>query len=109
MKKDLTEFYRIKARLISMTMLPIILMLLFGYMFPAGGGVNHISIAVVQQDQTPAGLLLSDNFIYAAQSTKTFDVQTTTSLEWAENQITLGNIYGVVVFHQGVSDQLQVG
>jgi ABC-2 type transport system permease protein len=109
MKKDLTEFYRIKARLISMTMLPIILMLLFGYMFPAGGGVNHISIAVVQQDQTPAGLLLSDNFIYAAQSTKTFDVQTTTSLEWAENQITLGNIYGVVVFHQGVSDQLRSG
>ncbi len=109
MKKDLTEFYRIKARLVSMTMLPIILMLLFGYMFPSGGAVNHISIAVVQQDQTPDGLTLSNNFIYAAQSTKTFDVKTTTSLSWAENRITLGNIYGVVIFQPGVADQLRSG
>ncbi|MGB9895941.1 MAG: ABC transporter permease [Thermoproteota archaeon] len=106
MKKDLTEFYRIKARLISMILLPTILMLLFGYMFPSEGTINHIPIAVVQQDQSPIAVLLYSQFIQAAESSKLFNVVTYSSLTEAENQLTAGNIYAIVIFRQGVGNSL---
>jgi ABC-2 type transport system permease protein len=107
MKKDLTEFYRIKARLVTMILFPIVLMLLFGYMFPSSGSITHISIAVVEQDESTTGLSLAAKFIYAAQSSGLFNVATFTDLSQAENQLTLGYTYAIVIFNQGIGQQLQ--
>jgi ABC-2 type transport system permease protein len=107
MKKDLTEFYRIKARLVTMILFPVILMLLFGYMFPSSGAITHISIGVVLQDQSTTGITVADKFIYTAQSSGLFNVKSYASLSEAENQLTLGNLYGVVIFNQGIGQQLQ--
>ena len=106
MRKDLTEFYRIKARLVAMIALPVVLMVLFGYMFPSGGTVTHIPIAVVEQDQSATGVSLAAKFMYAAQSSGMLDVVAFTDLSEAENQLTLGNIYAIVIFEQGVGQQL---
>jgi ABC-2 type transport system permease protein len=92
---------------VTMILLPIILMLLFGYMFPSSGGVTHISISVVEQDQSTTGVLLADKFTYAAQSSGLFNVVTYTDLSQAENQLTLGNTFGIVIFGQGIGHQLQ--
>ena len=105
MRKDLTEFYRIKARLVAMIALPVVLMVLFGYMFPSGGTVTHIPIAVVEQDQSATGVSLAAKFMYAAQSSGMLDVVAFTDLSEAENQLTLGNIYAIVIFEQGVGQQ----
>jgi len=86
-KKDLTEFYRVKPRLVTMILFPIILMLLFGYMFPSSGSVNHIPIAVVVQDQSPQGLAIAQRFTYLAQSSGLLDVETTDSVSWAQQQL----------------------
>lgn len=106
MKKDLTEFYRIKARLVTMILLPIVLMVLFGYMFPSSGSIAHISIMVVEQDQLATGVSLAGKFTYIAQSSGLFSVATLTDLSQAENQLTLGNSYAIVIFDQGVGQQL---
>jgi len=106
MRKDLTEFYRIKARLVAMIALPVVLMVLFGYMFPSSGTVTHIPIAVVEQDQSSTGLSLAAKFSYAAQSSGMFNIVTLTDVSEAENELTLGNIYAIVVFQQGVGQQL---
>lgn len=106
MRKDLTEFYRIKARLVAMIALPVVLMVLFGYMFPSGGTVTHIPIAVVEQDQSTTGLSLAAKFTYAAQSSGMLDVVTFSDISEAENELTLGNIYAIVIFQQGVGQQL---
>ncbi|MGD0330187.1 MAG: ABC transporter permease [Nitrososphaeria archaeon] len=107
MGKDLTEFYRIKARLVTMILLPIILMLLFGYMFPSSGSINHVPIAVVNQDQSTTGVAIAGSFIYAAQSSALFNGISYTSISLAENQLIEGNVYGVVIFNQGLGQQLQ--
>jgi ABC-2 type transport system permease protein len=109
MRKDLTEFYRIKARLVTMILFPIVLMLLFGYMFPSSGGITHISIGVVEQDQSPTGLYLANQFLYAAQSSGYLNVAIFTDISQAENQLTLGNSFGIVIFDQGIGQQLQSG
>jgi ABC-2 type transport system permease protein len=106
MRKDLTEFYRIKARLVAMIALPVVLMVLFGYMFPSGGTVTHIPIAVVEQDQSTTGLSLAAKFMYAAQSSGMFNVVAFSDISEAENELTLGNIYAIVIFQQGVGQQL---
>ncbi|MGB9733632.1 MAG: ABC transporter permease [Conexivisphaera sp.] len=108
-RKDLTEFYRVKPRLVTMIMFPVILMLLFGYMFPSGGTINHVPIAVVVQDQSPQGLKLSQKFTYLAQSSGLLDVKSTDSLHWAQLQLMTGNVYAVVIFHQGLGAQLSSG
>jgi ABC-2 type transport system permease protein len=108
-KKDLTEFYRVKPRLVTMIVFPIVLMLLFGYMFPSSGAVNHIPIAVVVQDQSPQGMQLADRFVYLAQSSGLLDVTTTDSVSWAQQQLVLNNVYAIVIFHQGIGTQLSSG
>ena len=107
MKKDLTEFMRIRARLVTMILLPIILIVLFGYMFPSTGSVTHISIAVVNQDQSQAGLNIVSQFISSAQSSGLFNVISMGSLSSAQNQLVSGNVYAIIVFHQGLGQQLQ--
>ncbi len=107
MKKDLTEFMRIRARLVTMILLPIILIVLFGYMFPSTGSITHISIAVVNQDQSQAGLNIVSQFISSAQSSGLFNVISMGSLSSAQNQLISGNVYAIIVFHQGLGQQLQ--
>ena len=107
MKKDLTEFMRIRARLVTMILLPIILIVLFGYMFPSTGSITHISIAVVNQDQSQAGLNIVSQFISSAQSSGLFNVISIGSLSSAQNQLVSGNVYAIIIFHQGLGQQLQ--
>ncbi|MDG7044413.1 MAG: ABC transporter permease [Nitrososphaerota archaeon] len=107
MKKDLTEFMRIRARLVTMILLPIILIVLFGYMFPSTGSITHISIAVVNQDQSQAGLNIVSQFISSAQSSGLFNVISMGSLSSAQNQLVSGNVYAIIIFHQGLGQQLR--
>ena len=106
MKKDLREFYRIKSRLVAMILFPVILMVMFGYMFPSGGGIEHIPLIVVEQDMSPTGLALEREFVYSAQSQAYFDIIITSDLNKAINQLTMGNTYGIVIFNQGVGKQI---
>jgi ABC-2 type transport system permease protein len=106
MMKDLTEFYRIKSRLVAMILFPVILMVMFGYMFPSGGGIKHIPLIVVEQDVSPTGMALEREFVYSAQSQGYFKVNTMTDLSEAINQMTLGNTYGIVIFNRGVGQQI---
>ncbi|MDP8023984.1 MAG: ABC transporter permease [Nitrososphaeria archaeon] len=109
MKKDLTEFYRVRARLVSMILLPILLMLLFGYMFPGNGTITHIPIAIVNQDQSTGAISVINSFIYMAQSGKTFNVITYSSLSQAEQALLEGKVYAVVIFRQGFGQELSTG
>jgi len=109
MKKDLTEFYRVRARLVSMIMLPILLMLLFGYMFPSSGSITHIPIAIVNQDQSAAAIQVINSFTYMAQSGSTFNVITYASLAQAQQALLQGKIYAIVIFRPGFGQGLQSG
>jgi len=109
MKKDLTEFYRVRARLVSMILLPILLMLLFGYMFPGNGTITHIPIAIVNQDQSTGAISVINSFIYMAQSGGTFNVITYSSLSQAEQALLEGKVYAVVIFKQGFGQELSTG
>ncbi|MGC8600504.1 MAG: ABC transporter permease [Nitrososphaeria archaeon] len=109
MRKDLTEFYRVRARLVSMILLPILLMLLFGYMFPGNGTITHIPIAIVNQDQSTGAISVINSFIYMAQSGKTFNVITYSSLSQAEQALLEGKVYAVVIFRQGFGQELSTG
>lgn len=109
MKKDLTEFYRVRARLVSMIMLPILLMLLFGYMFPSSGSITHIPIAIVNQDQSAAAIQVINSFTYMAQSGSTFNVLTYASLAQAQQALLQGKIYAIVIFRPGFGQGLQSG
>ncbi len=109
MKKDLTEFYRIKARLLSMILLPILLMLLFGYMFPSNGSITHIPIAVVNQDQSTQAITLVNSFTYYAESGGAFNVITYSSLSQAEQSLLQGKVYAIVIFRQGLAQELSSG
>jgi len=109
MKKDLTEFYRVRARLVSMILLPILLMLLFGYMFPSNGTITHIPIAIVNQDQSTGAINVINSFIYTAESGGTFNVITYSSLSQAEQALLEGKVYAVVIFRQGFGQELSAG
>ena len=106
MRKDLIEFYRIKSRLVAMILLPVILMVMFGYMFPSGAGVEHVPLIIVEQDVSPKGMALEREFIYSAQSQGYFNLITVTDLSEAVTQLTLGNTYGIVIFNQGLGQQI---
>jgi ABC-2 type transport system permease protein len=90
-------------------MLPILLMLLFGYMFPSSGSITHIPIAIVNQDQSAAAIQVINSFTYMAQSGSTFNVITYASLAQAQQALLQGKIYAIVIFRPGFGQGLQSG
>lgn len=98
-QKDLLEFSRSKMRLATFVLLPIILIALFGFMFPGSGQINHIPIAVVDLAPNGQGSYLVASFERAASSSGSLDVVTFVSVAQAKQAIISGQIYGALIVY----------
>jgi len=111
--KDLLQFSRMRVAVVSFILLPIILMAMFGYMFPSTFGtkpsITHIPLGVVNQDQSSMSVLVVNKFKHMATSSGMFDIKEYATMNQARNELIKGSIRGILIFGQGFGDQLTSG
>jgi len=114
-RKDLLDFWKAKMLLATFMIMPILLMSMFGFMFPKTGTSNpysgkisspykNVPIGIVVEDGGALAFQVADQFKRIAYSTGLFEVQNFASFGSAREQIVSGNLKGVVVIPTGFTE-----
>jgi ABC-2 type transport system permease protein len=106
--KDLKDFYRDRARIISFLIMPIFMMLLTGFIFPSQSSLKNLPVGLINQDGGP----VSEEMISVFSQMKTGDtnvmkLKPLASEDEAKQLIKEQRISGALVFPEGLSDSLK--
>jgi ABC-2 type transport system permease protein len=106
--------------LFAFLLMPILLMSMFGYMFPPTPKSNqftgsvptaypNIPIAIVLRDPGKQAYEAATTFIQISKSRNLFQVSETPSFSSARDQLVRGQISGIIVFPDGFSESIRGG
>ncbi len=108
--KDLLDFWKAKMLIATFMMMPILLMSMFGFMFPptspTSNPYKNAPIAMVVDDDGSLAISVADQFKEIASSTAMFKVQDFPNYQAAKDNIVTGNVKGVVVIPEGLTAAL---
>lgn len=109
MAKDMLELRRNRMQLAGLFMMPLIFLLMFGFIFPSGGTQQHMPMGIVNLDQGQG----SDEFLTQLnlinQNTSSMDFINYSSVDEAKTAINQGKIYGTFIIPSGFSDNITNG
>jgi len=116
-KKDLKDFYRDRARIISFIIMPLFMMIMVGYVFPSQSSLKDVPIGILNLDKVQAGQVsVSDQVISTLSS---IQVPNSTKkvmiVKPVQNEATIKELIqkqelsGAIVIPAGFSDGLLKG
>jgi ABC-2 type transport system permease protein len=119
-RRDLLDLWRSKMLLFFFILFPILLMSMFGYIYPPipksnpntgtiGTAFPNLPVMLVKMDDGQTANLIAAQFIQISTQQGLFSVSETASYQAARNQLVEGNIKGIVIIPQGFSDALAAG
>ena len=119
-RRDLLDLWRAMMLLFAFLLMPILLMSMFGYMFPPTPKGNqfvqsiptaypNLPIALVLDDPGQQAYDVATAFIQISQSHSLFLVSEAPSFNSARDELVRGQLSGIVVFPEGFSDSLKGG
>ncbi len=119
-RRDLLDLWRAKMLLFFFILFPILLMSMFGYIYPPvpksnpnagviGTAFPNLPVSLVQMDDSQTANLIASQFIRISQQQGLFTVSETASYQAARSQLVEGNLKGIIVIPQGFSDALAAG
>lgn len=109
MAKDILEFRRNRMQLAALFMMPLIFLLMFGFIFPSGGTQQHMPMGVVNLDQGQGSNEFLTQLNLLNQNTSFMDFKYFSSVNEAETAINQGKIYGAFIIPSGFSDNVTNG
>lgn len=109
MAKDILEFRRNRMQLAALFMMPLIFLLIFGFIFPSGGTQQHMPMGVVNLDQGQGSNEFLTQLNLLNQNTSFMDFKYFSSVNEAETAINQGKIYGAFIIPSGFSDNVTNG
>jgi len=109
MAKDLLEFRRNKMQLAALVMMPLIFLVMFGFIFPSGNTQQHMPMGIVNLDQGQASHEFIAQLDLMNQNTSFMDFTNYSSVDEAKTQINQGKIYGAFIIPPGFSENLTTG
>jgi ABC-2 type transport system permease protein len=119
-RRDLLDLWRAKMLLFFFVLFPILLMSMFGFIYPptpksnpATGNIGtafpNLPVSIVQMDDGQMANLVASQFIQISGQQHLFTVSEIASYQAARNQLVEGNLKGIIVIPQGFSDALAAG
>ncbi|MGF7118389.1 ABC transporter permease [Methanobacterium oryzae] len=109
MSKDMLEFRRNRMQLAALFIMPLIFLIMFGFIFPSGTTQQHMPMGIVNLDQGEG----SNEFIAQLEAinknSSFMDFKAYSSVDEAKTQINQGKLYGVFIIPSGFSDSLTSG
>ncbi|AXV40292.1 ABC transporter permease [Methanobacterium sp. BAmetb5] len=109
MAKDLLEFRRNKMQLAALVMMPLIFLVMFGFIFPSGNTQQHMPMGIVNLDQGQASQEFIAQLDLMNQNTSFMDFTNYSSVDEAKTQINQGKIYGAFIIPPGFTENLTTG
>jgi len=107
--KDLRELWRSKIRLFTLILMPLLMISIFGYMFPSGNTLNHISVGIVQLDHGDEARSITGEVIQMATSSGALDISSFASVDQAKEALLEGRVKGILIVEPGFSEQMALG
>jgi len=108
--RDLLDFWKVKLLVGTFMLMPILMMAMFGSMFPSTTGAanpyRNAPMAMVVEDDGSLAIQVADQFKEIASSTGLFKVQDFPNFRSARDGILTGSIKGVVVIPEGFTAAL---
>jgi ABC-2 type transport system permease protein len=107
--KDILEFSRSRLRLIMLVVMPLIMMLLVGFIFPSASTISHVSVAIANQDAgtletvngVPVTVHLGTAFVSSLDTinnqTGMMDLSTAADFNAIKSEIQNGTISGGII------------
>jgi ABC-2 type transport system permease protein len=101
-KRDLIELYRTPLRLVMMFIFPVLIIMLFGFMFPSTSSFNGVHIGVVNNDSgfnlNGQTVYLSNSFLSIVKYNSTITFSNYSSFSKAESALRSGVIDSIIYF-----------
>ena len=119
-RRDLLDLWRSKMLLFFFILFPILLMSMFGFIYPPtpksnpttgniGTAFPNLPVSLVQMDDGQMANLVASQFIQISGQQRLFTVSESASYQAARNQLVEGNLKGIIIIPQGFSDALAAG
>ena len=119
-RRDLLDLWRSKMLLFFFILFPLLLMSMFGYIYPPTPKSNpntdsiatafpNLPVSMVQLDDGAAANTVAAQFTQIAQQQGLFLVSDSPSYQAARNQLVQGKLKGIVVIPEGFSAALAAG
>ncbi len=109
-KRDLIELYRTPLRLVMMFIFPVLIIMLFGFMFPSSSSFNGVHIGVVNNDSgsmlNGQQVYLSSSFISLVKYNSTIQFTNYSSLSAAKTALRSGTIDSIIYFQPNFTSSL---
>lgn len=119
-RRDLLDLWRSKMLLFFFILFPILLMSMFGFIYPPtpksnlttgniGTAFPNLPVSLVQMDDGQMANLVASQFIQISGQQRLFTVSESASYQAARTQLVEGNIKGIIIIPEGFSDALAAG
>jgi len=119
-RRDLLDLWRSKMLLFFFILFPILLMSMFGYIYPPvpksnpntgnmGTAFPNLPVSLVKMDDGQAANSIAAQFIQISQQQSLFSISESSSYQAARVQLVEGNLKGIIIIPQGFSDSLAAG
>lgn len=109
MAKDMLEFRRNHMQLAFLFIMPLIFLIMFGFIFPSGTTQHNMPMGVVNLDQGPGSNEFITQLGTMNQNTSYMNLKNYSSFDDAKTAINQGKIYGAFIIPQGFSNNLTNG
>jgi ABC-type multidrug transport system, permease component len=109
MAKDMLEFRRNRMQLAALVIMPLIFLVMFGFIFPSGNTQQHMPMGIVNLDQGQGSNEFLAQLELMNQNTSFMDFKNYSSVDEAKTQINQGKIYGAFIIPSGFSENLTSG
>lgn len=109
MAKDLLELKRNRMSLAALFLMPLLFLVMFGFIFPTGTTQQHMPMGLVNLDQGQGSNEFITQLEAMNKNTSFMDFQSYSSVDDAKTAINKGKIYGVFIIHPGFSENITNG
>lgn len=109
MVKDLMELKRNRMSLAALFLMPLLFLVMFGFIFPTGNTQQHMPMGLVNLDQGQGSNEFITQLEAMNKNTSLMDFQSYSSVDDAKTALNKGKIYGVFIIPPGFSDNLTKG
>jgi len=99
--KDLLEFSRSRMRVVMLVLMPLLMMVMVGFIFPTGSSISHQPVAIANQDLAVDGTSFGDRFISQLEmvnnQTGMMDISNATGFDDIKTMIQDGTVSGGII------------
>ena len=112
--KDLMELFRNRLGLVMLILMPIFMMGMVGFIFPSNNSLNHVSVALVNQDAGFSGSTIGSQVFLTAlnvinNQTGMLDISNVTAVDVLKESVQKGEIQGGIVIPSNFTQCLLSG